>query len=162
MSPKPKRADPFQKNFHFSLIEAPRERIWPQVVVWGECAWWPPPSLMKFTRITSGDIHRGTRYLQKVRLPLGPAWQAEVTQLIPGRLIERTFLGGLFQGRETVTLEKRSHGTRVEYTMEYRIPHPINGLVWKLWFSKLHDQNIKLILSALKTYCESNKDKKEP
>ena len=139
-------------NHHFILIEAPADLIVPEVILWGEAVWWPKNSSMKFTRLTPGEIQAGTKYRQKVLLPLAPTWEAEVTRLVPGKEIERTFLNGMFKGKETVTLEERYNGTKVEYVMHYEVLGILNRILWQLFFRKMHDRNIEMILKALQNY----------
>jgi len=145
-------------NHHFILIEAPADLIAPEVILWGEALWWPKNSSMQFIRLTPTEIQVGTKYRQKVLLPLAPMWEAEVTGLIPGKEIERTFLNGIFKGTETVTLEERYNGTKVEYAMHYEVLGILNQILWQLFFQRLHDQNIEMILKALQDYV-SNKQK---
>ena len=147
-------------NHHFVFIEAAGDLIAPEAILWGEADWWPRRSLMKFTRLTSGEIQLGTRYRQKVLLPFAPKWEAEVTQLIPGKAIERTFLNGIFKGKETVSLEERYNGTKVEYAMRYEILGIGNQILWRLFFEKMHDRSIERIFKALQNYV-MNKQKTE-
>lgn len=139
-------------NHHFIFIEAQTDLIAPEVILWGEASWWPKNSLMRFIRLTPDEIRLGTRYRQKILLPLAPVWEVEVTRLIPGKEIERTFLNGMFKGKEIVTIEERYNGTKVEYVMRYEVLGTWNQILWQLFFQKLHDQNIEMILKALQNY----------
>lgn len=139
-------------NHHFVFIEAPQELVGLEIILWGEASWWPAKCTMKFTRKTSGELQVGTRFEQKVLMPGAPSWEVEVTKLIPNQEIERTFLNGIFIGKETVALEPRLNGMRVDYTMRYKIRGRLNGILWPLVFEKMHDQNVELILSALKDF----------
>ena len=140
-------------NHHFILIEeVPLDVVGQEIILWGEASWWPKKSLMKFTRLTKGEISVGTRYDQKVLLPFAPKWNVEITKIIPGREIERTFLNGMFQGKESVQLEERYNGIKVSYSMHYQIQGWFNNMMWHLVFQKLHDKNINMILSALQDY----------
>ena len=139
-------------NHHFILVEAPADLIAPEAVLWGEALWWPKNSSMKFTRLTPGEIQVGTKYRQEVLLPLAPKWEVEVTRLVPGKAIERTFLNGMFKGKEAVTLEERYNSTKVEYAMHYEVSGILNQILWQLLFQKMHDRNIKMILKALQDY----------
>ena len=154
VKPAPKKS----LNHHFVLIEATEELIAPEIILWGEASWWPQRSTMKFIRLTQGEIKIGTRYQQKVLLPLGPHWEVEVSNMIPGKLVERTFLNGIFRGKETIIIEERYDGMKVDYRMEYEILVMFNKILWSLHFQKLHDKNIKMILKALKDYVEKKKD----
>ncbi len=139
-------------NHHFVFIEAPQELVGPEIILWGEASWWPKECTMKFIRETPGELKVGTRFKQKVLMPGAPSWDVEVTKLIPNQEIERTFLNGIFMGKETVALEGRQNGTRVDYTMCYKIRGRLNGMLWPLVFEKMHDKNVGLILSALKDF----------
>src|SRR3989344_5929037 len=101
-----------QLNYHFVLIEVPQNIVAPEIILWGEASWWPQECTMKFIRTTEGEVKVGTRYRQKVLLPLAPGWDAEVTKFTPGVEIERTFLNGFLEGSETISLEDRFNGTR--------------------------------------------------
>ncbi len=140
-------------NHHFVLIEeVPLAMVGQEIILWGEASWWPKKSLMKFTRLTRGEIAVGTRYEQKVLLPFAPHWEVEVTKIIPGKEIERTFLNGMFQGNESVQLEERYNGIKVSYSMQFQIQGWFNNVMWYLVFQKLHDKNIIMILTALHDY----------
>ena len=155
-SPGPKKES---LNHHFVLVEAPEDVVGPEVILWGEASWWPQKCSMRFIKTTIGPLTLGTEYEQRV-VPRGPRWTVRVTKLIPGREIERTFLNGLFRGKETVKIEGRYNATRVLYDMQYEVNGIFNKVLWPLIFQKLHDKNIELILAALKDYAE-NKIKKE-
>ena len=139
-------------NRHFILIEAPADLIGPEAILWGEALWWPKNSSMKFTRLTHGEIQVGTKYRQEVLLPFAPKWEVEVTRLVLGKEIERTFLNGMFKGKEAVTLEERYNGTKVEYTMHYEVLGILNQILWQFLFQKMHNQNIERILKSLQNY----------
>ena len=149
-------------NHHFILIEAPCELVASEIISWGEALWWPKKSFMMFTRLTPGEIKLGTKYRQKVLLPLGPAWEAEITRLIPGKEIERTFLNGIFQGKETISLEQRYNGIKVDYLMRYQVVGILNKILWQLIFQKMHDRNIETILKALQEYMTNQQKKDTP
>ncbi len=147
-----------EENHHFVLIEAPADLVAPQVILWGEASWWPQKSTMKFTKITPGEIKVGTRYQQKVLLPMGPSWDVEVSQLIPCKLIERIFLNGIFRGKETLLIEERSNGTKVDYIMRFYIVGFLNKILWSIHFKRLHNLNIEMILSSLKNFAITPKE----
>ena len=144
-------------NHHFILIEAPGHLVVPEIFLWGEASWWPKKSSMKFTRLTPGEIQVGTKYKQEVLLPLAPSWEVEVTRLIPGKEIERTFLNGMFKGKETIGIEERYDGTRVDYVMQYQVLGILNKILWPSVFQRMHDQNIEMILKNLKDFVMTQK-----
>lgn len=139
-------------NHHFVFIEVPESIVGPEIILWGESSWWPKKCTMKFTRLTEGELRAGTQFEQKVLLPFGPRWKVEITKLVPNREIERTFLDGMFKGRERVVIEGRLNGTRVDYYMDCQAQGIINKILWPILFKKLHDNNIRMILAALKDY----------
>ena len=151
-------------NYHLVLIEAPESVVGPEIMLWGEASWWPKKCNMRFTRKTSGKLGIGTEYEQKV-LPFGPRWDVRVTKLNLDREIERTFLNGMFTGRESVSVEGRYNGTKVNYNMYYSITSLMDKLLWAFVFRRRHDQNIEMILKALKDHVtkqvETAKDAKE-
>ena len=124
-----------------------------QIILWGEASWWPGKSLMKFERLTQGRVESGTRYRQRVLLPLAPAWCVEVTSLTE-RSITRTFLDGMFRGFETVSFSPHENGFKVAYEMNYEVQGLANRCLWPVFFRRLHDRNIEEILKSLKAFME--------
>ena len=141
-------------NHHFVFIEAPADIVGPQTMLWGEASWWPQGCQMRFQKITPGELSIGTEYEMRIRAPFVAPLSCRVTKLDPAREIERTFLAGMFKGRENVVIEERYNGTKVNYTMFYQVQGILNAVLWPIVFHRLHDKNIKNILAALKKYCE--------
>lgn len=139
-------------NRHFVFIEAPLSWVAPQLMLWGEADWWPKKSLLKITKLESEEIKVGTQYQIRAKWFRGPVWIVQVTKLVPSSLMERTFLSGMFEGFESVTIEERANGTRVDYEMRYTIKGILNKIFWRFIFNKLYDKNMKMILSALNQY----------
>jgi hypothetical protein len=143
-----------ETNRHAVLITThDADSLTREIILWGEASWWPERSLMRFERLTSGDVRPGTRYLQKVSLPFGPKWNVEVGK-ITGSAITRRFLDGMFGGSETVSFSPTSEGMRVDYEMRCDVRGRMNRFLWRLVFRRLHDGNIEAILEALKRFME--------
>ena len=136
----------------FMFLEAPVEVVSAEVTTWGEASWWPKDCLWKYTRQTDGDIRVGTQYVIKINKPSAPDWKAEVTQLLPSRLIERTFTKGMFKGFERVILEEKSNGTRIDYELHFQLRGLVNILLWPFFLKKQYVATIKKVLEALKQY----------
>jgi uncharacterized membrane protein len=143
------------ENRHKVSVRCPFQVVVPELITWGEASWWPKRSLMKFKRLTSGCVQRGTRYRQQVLLPGAPSWEAEVVDI--GRMgIARRFQKGMFEGSETVTARPvEGEGALVEYRMSYQVKGWFNRLMWVLLFRRLHDHNIEEILLHLKIHVET-------
>lgn len=155
-------------NTHAVVISAALEKVYPEIIRWGEAAWWPMRSQMRFTRVPSARgaqsaqgaaIGKGTRYRQQVLLPFAPSWDVEVDE-ITSRSIKRSFLNGMFCGYETVSVSVAGDGTRVLYEMHYEVRGFLNRLLWPIVFERLHNANIRAILKNLKGFVESDKDVK--
>ncbi len=113
---------------------------------------------MRFIRKTSGDLKVGTQFTQKVLLPWAPDWDVQVTKLIPESVIERTFLNGIFKGKETVrVVALEENKTKVDYVLEYEVQGFLNRLLWPVLFERLHNYNIEMILTALKKFALGKK-----
>jgi len=147
-----KKKESLTINRHFIFIEAPIEKVSPEVVLWGDAPWWPKASPMQFTRIRGEKIDIGTQYELKVKKPFGSRWQAEMEELIPDKLVKRTFSKGMVAGYEVIKMSERSNGTRVDYEMHYTIRGFMNKALWNWVYRKQHDDNLKSILQALKQY----------
>ncbi len=150
------RNKPEEVNYHSVYVEGKLPEIGREIITWGESSWWPPKSQMHFEKLTDGEVHLGTKYEQRVQLPCGPRWMVAVTNLVPAQEIERTFLNGLFSGKETVRVEPHAEGGIVHYRMQFQVNGPVNSILWKLFFKKMHDENIKMILKSLKEHFEIN------
>ena len=146
-----------EQNRHSIFVATTAFEIFPQILWWGEAAWWPKKSQMKFIRKTPGKLTVGTRFIQKVLLPFGPQWEVEISEIEPNRKVSRRFLNGIFKGEEWVELEPSAIGTKVNYVMNYDINGLINRLMWKLLFRRLHDRNIEMILSNLRDFVTPKK-----
>jgi hypothetical protein len=140
-------------NRHTVLVHAAAHEIFPQLVLWGESEWWPKRSLMRYTRTGGGEVAVGARYHQKVLMPFGPEWDVEVLSLT-GQEIVREFLNGMFRGKDIVRLAAGQGGVFVEFIMEYRVIGAIHSALWRLFFERMHDKNIELILTSLKRFVE--------
>lgn len=141
-------------NRHGIRIHCDAARLQKEIIAWGEGAWWPKGSRMRFLRLTDGPVQKGTRYRQEVLLPFAPRWDAEVESMTDAG-IRRRFLNGMFEGFETVGFAPAlAGGFDVAYEMHYRVRGFLNRLFWPAAFEKMHDANIELILKNLKEYLE--------
>jgi len=140
-------------NKHIILVRRAKAQVVDEIRTWGEAAWWPRGSLMRFTRLTEGPVGIGTRYRQKVQLPFAPSWDGEVTGMT-GDSITRSFLNGMFSGSETVSAAAEADATRVTYVMTYDVYGAGNKVLWPLLLMHLHNMNIRRILKNLKRHCE--------
>ena len=140
-------------NRHAIAIKCDGNALLKEIVLWGEAEWWPKKSLMRFERLTEGEIKNGTRYRQSVLLPFAPSWDVEVGDLNKNS-ITRAFLNGMFSGSETISFLPAHSGFEVCYEMRYEVRGFLNRILWRLVFRNLHDQNIEAILHNLKEYLE--------
>jgi hypothetical protein len=155
-------------NTHTVAISAAPEKVYPQIIQWGEAPWWPKKSRMRFIRTRGETIQEGTRYRQRVLLPCAPSWDVEIQGVTP-RSITRAFLNGMFLGYETVSVSpagppagpqagpQAGAGTQVLYEMHYQVRGFFNRMLWPIAFEKMHDANIKAILKNLKSFVEGDK-----
>jgi hypothetical protein len=141
-------------NHHFVEIKAPLERIFEEIVLWGESSWWPDESPMKYSREEKGGIRVGTVFHQKVHRPFAPEWDVEVTSIVPGREVSRKFINGMFRGSDKVYIIPNRGFNEVHFLMDYEIAGNLNRVLWARVYRRMHDDNIKLILRALKASLE--------
>ncbi len=139
-------------NSHTVIINAYIDKIFKQALLWGEAEWWPKECLMRYTRITGGDIRVGTRYHQKVSLPFAPEWDVEIVSITQNREIKRRFLNGIFSGTDSVILEPVKGGIEVKAVMDFDVNGYFNKLAWRFIFKRMHDENLEKILKAMKEY----------
>ncbi len=147
---KPKSS--FSVIHQFLFLEAPIQAVSAELITWGEAVWWPKDCLWKYVRQTDGEIRVGTEYVIKINKPSAADWSVEVTQLLPNRLIERTFTKGLFKGFERIMLEERANGTRIDYELHFKIRGLLNIFLWPFVLRAQYLKTIQKILSALQDY----------
>lgn len=143
----------------FVFIEAPLEFVWPEIVLWSESKGWPKKGCaIKIKRRGSGEIELGARFRQLAK-PFALSWspfalrlEMELTECVPQELIRRTFVKGPLQGYESIKLEWRYNGTRVDYDLPYRVKGFLNKIFWIFFYEKLYSQSMRRILDALKEY----------
>ncbi len=143
----------------FMFFEAPIQMVSSEVIAWGESSWWPSPCLWKYIRLTEGPIRVGTQYTIKINKPSAQDWSAEVSQLLPNRMVERVFTKGLFKGFERIMLEERANGTRMDYELHFQIRGILNLLLWPLVLRRQYLNTIKKITGALKSYITTQAEK---
>jgi uncharacterized membrane protein len=142
-------------NHHSVIIEAPQEKIYGEMLSWGESDWWPKESPMRYTRLSEGSgADTGTRFRQKVHVPFGPEWDVEVISATPHREVSWQFLGGMFTGVYRVYIIPAEDACELHFMMDYEITGFVNRLAWRFFSLGQHDKNIKLILNSLKDYVE--------
>lgn len=138
-----------------AMIASSPQEIFEELLIWGEANWWPKKSLMRFINL-SGARKQSTVYLQKTKLPFGPAWHTRNEIVDSQNLrLKRIFLDGMFDGFEELSVERlKDNASKAIYAFNYRIKGLINKIMWNLIFKRLHIKNIDLILSSLKRYLE--------
>jgi uncharacterized membrane protein len=141
-------------NHHFVEIKAPLEKIFEEIVLWGESSWWPEESPMKYSREGKGEVKVGTIFHQKVDRPFAPEWGVEVTAIVPGREVSRKFINGMFRGTDRVYIIPNRGFNEVHFLMDYEVAGMLNRILWTRIYRRMHDDNIKLILRSLKASLE--------
>lgn len=151
----PKKTNNPKPTLHqFIFVEAPTFVVSEQMLNWGESSWWPKDSLWMFVRLTDQPIRVGTKYTIKINKPSARDWQAEVSQFVPGQMIERKFTRGMFRGYERIRIEERANGTRVDYDLHVWILGLFDIFLWPFVLRKQYTDTISKILNALKVYAE--------
>ena len=146
----------WRTNEHSVAVNAAIDRVFKEVVLWGEAKWWPKDCMMGFIRSGNSEIKVGTRYRMKVALPFGPGWDAQVSDLAPNSKISREFLNGMFVGFEAVSVKAIDLKTaEILYSMQYQLRNWWDRLFWAICGERLHNRNIVMILNSLKKFIEN-------
>jgi len=143
-----------QNKHQISISTDDRDRVFKEIVLWGEASWWPKKTTMKFIRVGDGPIKEGTIYKQKVLLPFAPSWCSVITKINQGNSVSRRLFDGFIDGEEKIEGVLRGNSVIVEYCLEYYIPSNIHRILWKLCFESMHNYNIEKILKSLKEHLE--------
>jgi hypothetical protein len=147
----------FEENKHSIVVRSDPATARFEILWWGEAFWWPKKSLMRFVRLTERPVQKGTRYRQEVLIPFAPVWDVEIEN-ITDTSVTRRFLNGMFKGFETVSIAALRGSVEINYRMHYEVQGFLNRLLWQLFFQKLHDNNIEMILASLKEFLEKGKE----
>ena len=139
----------------FVFIESPIKVVGPQIFLWGQANWWPIHCGLQVVNVPDIDLKPGTKSKIKIKSILPGKLRAEVTALVSDRMIERTFTGGLLKGKETISVEERYNGTRLDVKLEAAPSNIINQLLWPIFYHKIYTQAMKQILENIKNYCLS-------
>lgn len=145
-----KPADKIQVQFVF--IEERVDKVASAMMRWQELSWWPKNPGIKIMCKMPGPIEVGKIFQYKLTQRLLGGWTAEVVNFVPNRKLETTFKSGLLQGTESIQLEERANGTKLEYQMRYQVKGPLNKIFWALFGEKAHANAIKKILTAFHDY----------
>ncbi len=138
---------------HFVFIETPVDLVWPEIVLWSESSWWPKTSIIQYKKKSAEEGQKpGTGYIGRLRKPLFPKWEIEITLLEPRREVRRTAIQGMLKGEEDIKLETRYNGTRVDYSLHYEIRGFWNKIFWRFFYYHWYDRSIDLILTSLQGY----------
>lgn len=143
-------------NHHSVIVKAAQEKIYREMLSWGESEWWPKESPMRYTRLSEGsEVVPGTRFRQKVHVPFGPEWEVEVISATPHREVSWQFVDGMLTGVYRVYIIPDEDVNELHFMMDYEIAGPVNRLAWRFFSLSQHDRNIMLILNSLKDYVEA-------
>ena len=145
-----KKTNQQKKEFvehHFIFIEVPVELVAPQALLWSQSGWWPESSLQYVA--ASLNFQQGTQVQKKISLLMGPRWELEVTKLTDYE-IEWTYRKGIIKGVESLRVEGRSNGTRIDYELRGSIKGLFPKILWMFYFKKVHARSLQKILTALK------------
>lgn len=137
-------------------VAASREKVFQEVLLWGESVWWPKNSLMQFKNLT-GRIEKGTVYKQKVKLPFGPSWHSRNVEINREEcVVKRQFFNGMFVGFEEIRVlsKDKKEVCQVRYEFNYQVRGRINFIFWQVLSKSLHIKNIDLILKTMRNYLE--------
>lgn len=142
-------------NRHEVIINTyDQKKVFDQIVLWGEASWWPKRCMMRFIRIGTAPIQKGTMYHQIVTLPFGPRWLSLVSEVVDNISISRRYFESFISGDEIVRIVPLERTIKVEYLLVYTIKDRSHNVLWKIILKRLHDYNIKLVLNNLKQYIE--------
>jgi hypothetical protein len=139
-----------KKTVHFVFIEESLDKVAAELMKWDEALWWPKNPGIQIKRQAPGAIQVGSTFSYK--LPMVPAWTAEVTTFVPQRILVNTFKSKFLRGGETVRIEERANGTKVEYEISYQINGLLNTILWILLGEKPYGNAMKKILAGFKAY----------
>lgn len=139
-----------KKTVHFIFIEESRDKVAAELMKWDEALWWPKNPGIRIKRQTPGAIQVGTIFTYK--LPLVPAWTAEVATFSFNRTMVSAFQSPFLKGEEIIRIEERANGTKVEYEIRYRIAGLLNKFLWAFFGDKAYRDSIKKILNGFRDF----------
>ena len=150
-----KFSKPLKSEQFFVFIESPLKVVSLEILFWGRAMWWPAQANIEVIDYPSADLQVGSRSVIKIKAVLPAKLDTEITKIVPGHLIERTFIKGLLKGTETISIEERYNGMRLNVTLLVRPAGLIQRFFWEAFYHKKYTQAMKLILDSLRDYCQN-------
>ncbi len=139
----------------FVFIEQDHEKLIAELFKWGVAEWWPGKVEVRYSREGGEIAQQG----QKVTLDILKPWilkfEGEVVYCDQKGRLEVDFQKGFLRARELLTLEERSNGVRIDYLMQLAAQSLSQKFIWKLFFQKRFEKNLKEIFKALKHFVEA-------
>jgi hypothetical protein len=152
-----KKKDHLEVIHYVVLIEAPLNVVGDQLGVWFDNTWRPSASALVFKcSEAAAAVKIGSKCTAEFKKILKVKWQLEVTGFTPNHSVESA-LSGFFTGTETVTIEERDNGIKVDYHMTYELQNPIYQIIWSLWMEDVFVDEVRKKMEALKAFCQKAK-----
>jgi hypothetical protein len=154
--------DVFKKKDHSEiihyvvLIEAPLNVVGAQLSTWFINDWRPSGSPLVFKCDDNDPVRLGTKCRAEFKKLVKINWQFEVTRFSQDHFLHCA-LKGFFKGTETVTIEERGNGIKVDYHMVYELSNPVFQIIWSLLIEEPFVGELRKSMDALKTYCQKAK-----
>ncbi len=141
----------------FLFIEVDKEKVVGEIFKWGNAQWWPTASEVHYTRDGEGVAQRGQKIALDILKPWALKFEGEVVDCDQKTRLEVDFPKGFMRARELLTLEERSNGVRIDYLMQLASQSQSlsQKWIWKLFFQKRFERNLKEIFKALKHFVEA-------
>jgi hypothetical protein len=150
-----KRKDHSEIIHYVVLIEAPLDVVGAQLTAWFDNEWRPSDATLVY-KCADGRIKTGTTCQAEFKKILKANWQLEVTRIEPKHSVTSA-VTGFFNGAETVTMEERGNGIKVDYRMTYEFRNPIHQIMWSLWMEDAYVGEVRKSMEALKEFCQKGK-----
>ncbi len=138
------------------LIEAPLEVVGAELAHWFDNEWRASGSAIRYQCADKGALKVGSWCAAEFKKILPARWELAVAKYEANHFVQAS-LSGFFNGTETVTVEERDNGIKVDYRMTYEFKNPLHQIMWSLWMDEAFIKEVRNAMDALKTYCQKAK-----
>lgn len=150
-----RKKEPFEIIHHVVVVEAPLNVVISKLASWFDNDWRSSSKLI-YKGLSSDGLRVGSKFSGSFKIFWPINWQAEITQFdVKGSL--QSSVSGFFKGTESIVMEERFNGIKVDYNFNYEIQGPLNQILWSMHLEDRFTIQAHKSLEVFKVFCEKAK-----
>ncbi len=134
---------------HFIFVEAPLKKVARLACLWERAPWWPQKAPLIINDMSGKEPGA---LVMKAEFPFFSALDGKIVESHPEKGWARIYDQKNFLMKETLNIEGRLNGSRVDYLLEVEIKGFRNKFLWSIFFKDSYNEAIRSLLQSLKEY----------